>query len=60
MEWETALLEMPVFNTGSLCPLSPIHSSWDGCMFSLSLEIIYCALSYEVEAVSVIWVAFVA
>lgn len=60
MEWETALLEMLVFNIGSLCPLNPVHSSWDGCMLSLSLEIIYCALSCEVEAVSIIWVAFVA
>lgn len=64
MEWEAALLEMPVLTTGSLCPLSPVHSSWDGCMLLLSLEIIYSALSYtdccEVEAVSIIWVAFVA
>lgn len=64
MEWEAALLEMPVLNVGSLCPLSPVHSSWDDCMLLLSLEIIYSALSCadcrEVEAVSIIWVAFVA
>lgn len=64
MEWEAVLLEMPVLNMGSLCPLNPVHSSWDGCMLSLSLEIIYSALSFadchEVETVSIIWVAFVA
>lgn len=64
MEWEAALLEMPVLNIGSLCSLNPVHSSWDGCVLSLSLEIIYCAFNYadchEVEAVSIIWAAFVA
>lgn len=64
MEWEAVFSEMSVLDMGCLCPLNPVHSSWDGCMLLLSLEIIYCALSYadchEVEAVSIIWVAFVA